>query len=70
MSAMTDGQVEHWMHRASKAEAEMERLRERHYDFTEELSRALNEHGVPSMPSLRAAIDYLAAHGGKPKETA
>ena len=30
-------------------------------DFQEALTRALNEAGVPAMPSWQAAIDYLAS---------
>jgi hypothetical protein len=34
-------------------------------EFQEGLTRALNEHGVPAMPSWQAAIDWLAEHGGR-----
>jgi hypothetical protein len=32
-------------------------------EFQEGLTRALNRHNVPAMPSWDAAIDWLAAHG-------
>jgi hypothetical protein len=44
------------------SETERDDLRE----FQEGLTKALNEHGVPAMPSWREAIDWLAAHGGQP----
>jgi len=34
-------------------------------EFQEGLTRALNRHGVPAMPSWDAAIDWLAEHGGR-----
>jgi hypothetical protein len=33
-------------------------------EFQDELTKALNAHGVPAMPSWQDAIDYLATHGG------
>lgn len=33
--------------------------------FRDGLTKALNDHGVPAMPSWPAAIDYLAEHGGR-----
>jgi hypothetical protein len=32
-------------------------------EFRDGLTRALNRHGVPAMPSWDAAIDWLAEHG-------
>jgi hypothetical protein len=36
--------------------------------FQEGLTRALNRHGVPAMPSWDAAIDWLAEHGRSPQD--
>lgn len=37
---------------------------EEHRAFVDALTQALNDHGVPAMPSWREAIDWLAANGG------
>lgn len=44
--------------RAEKAERELR-------EFQEGLTKALNAHGVPAMPSWPEAIDYLARHAGQ-----
>lgn len=49
--------------RAEQAERELR-------GFVDGLTEALNDHGVPAMPSWGDAIDWLAAHGGAVAMTA
>ena len=51
-----------------RVRAERDRYRDEYRAFVEGLTQALNEHGVPAMPSWREAIDWLAANGAHRRE--